>query len=48
MAIRIAEEHRDKALLDKNYAKNNYEHDMEQEYIYGEARRRINAKEQKS
>lgn len=41
MAIRVAEEHRDRALLDKTYLAQQYEKDMEQENVYAEARRRL-------
>jgi len=40
-AINVAEHYRDKALIDNDYAANGYEHDMEQEHVYAEARKRL-------
>ena len=44
-AIRLAESYRDKALLDNDYAEHGYALDMEQEHLYGQARKRITEKE---
>ena len=41
----LAEEYRDKALLDNDYAEHGYALDMEQEHLYGEARKRVREKE---
>ena len=41
----LAEEYRDKALLDNGYASHSYARDMEQEHLYGEARKRVREKE---
>ena len=41
----LAEEYRDKALLDNDYASHSYARDMEQEHLYGEARKRVREKE---
>ncbi len=40
-ALMLAEELRDKALLDNDYAATGYAQDMEQEHIYTEARKRL-------
>ena len=40
-ALKLAEEYRDKALLDNDYASNSYVQDMEQEQLYTEARKRL-------
>ena len=37
----LAEEYRDKALLDNGYASHSYAQDMEQEHLYAEARKRL-------
>ena len=37
----LAEEYRDKALLDNDYASHSYAQDMEQEHLYAEARKRL-------
>ena len=39
--LKLAEEYRDKALLDNDYASNGYAQDMEQEQLYTEARKRL-------
>ena len=44
-ALKLAEEYRDKALLDNDYAEHGYALDMEQEHLYGEARKRVREKE---
>ena len=44
-ALKLAEEYRDKALLDNDYASHSYARDMEQEHLYGEARKRVREKE---
>lgn len=44
-AIRLAESYRDKALLDNDYAEHGYALDMEQEHLYGEARKHMREKE---
>lgn len=40
-AIHLAQQYRDKALMDNDYAANGYQQDMEQEHIYEEARKRL-------
>ena len=40
-ALKLAEEYRDKALLDNDYASHSYAQDMEQEHLYAEARKRL-------
>ena len=40
-ALKLAEEYRDKALLDNDYAEHGYAQDMEQEQLYAEARKRL-------
>ena len=40
-ALKLAEEYRDKALLDNGYASHSYAQDMEQEHLYAEARKRL-------
>ena len=40
-ALKLAEEHRDRALLDNDYASYTYAQDMEQEHLYDEARKRL-------
>ena len=40
-ALLVAEIYRDKALMDNDYAANDYEQDMEQEHIYAEAEKRL-------
>ena len=40
-ALLLAEELRDRALLDNDYAATGYEQDMEQEAIYTEAKKRL-------
>ena len=44
-AIRLAESYRDRALLDNDYAEHGYALDMDQERLYGEARKRVREKE---
>ena len=44
-ALKLAEEYRDKALLDNDYAEHGYALDMEQEHLYGETRKRVREKE---
>ena len=44
-AIRLAESYRDKALLNNDYAEHSYALDMEQEHLYGKARKRVREKE---
>ena len=44
-SLKLAEEYRDKALLDNDYASHSYARDMEQEHLYGEARKRVREKE---
>lgn len=41
MALKLAAEYRDKALLDSAYAADGYARDMEQETLYAEVRRRL-------
>lgn len=40
-AIHLAQQYRDKALMDNDYAANGYQRDMEQEHIYEEAKKRL-------